>query len=120
MAVRLLDLDKLRSKADKPHRSERKWVNGWSPEQITHRLQIDFPDDGSMRIPHEAIYQALYFKAEGSQARTGELPAHREALRMPRAKAQAKAWAHVREDVMISSRPAEVETRLYQGIGRAA
>ena len=34
---------------------------------------------------------------------------------MPRAKAQAKAWAHVSEDVMISSRPAEVEDRAVPG-----
>ena len=32
----------------------------WSPEQIPHRLKVDFPDDESMRICHEAIYQALY------------------------------------------------------------
>ncbi len=29
----------------------------WSPEQISHRLELDFPDDESMRISHEAIYQ---------------------------------------------------------------
>ncbi len=33
---------------------------GWSPEQISERLKVDFPDDGSMRISHEAIYQSLY------------------------------------------------------------
>jgi IS30 family transposase len=101
---------------NKPHRSDRKWVNGWSPEQITNRLQIDFPDDESMRISHEAIYQALYIQSRGalkrelvSCLRTGR------ALRMPRAREQAKAWAHVSEDVMISSRPAEVEDRAVPG-----
>ena len=34
---------------------------------------------------------------------------------MPRARTQAKAWAHVSEDVMISSRPAEVEDRAVPG-----
>jgi hypothetical protein len=28
------------------------------PEQIVRRIQLDFPDDESMRISHEAIYQA--------------------------------------------------------------
>jgi hypothetical protein len=27
---------------NKPHRGDRKWVNGWSPEQIANRLQVDF------------------------------------------------------------------------------
>ena len=44
---------------NKPHRGDRHWVQGWSPEQISNRLKVDFPDDESMRISHEAIYQAL-------------------------------------------------------------
>lgn len=81
---------------NKPRRGDRKWVNGWSPEQIANRLPVDFPDDESMRISHEAIYQALYIQGRGALRRelvhclrTGR------ALRVPRARAQAKAWAHV-------------------------
>ena len=63
---------------NKPHRGDRKWVNGWSPEQISHRLQTDFPDDKSMRISHEAIYQALYIQGRGALKRElGQLSAHR-------------------------------------------
>ncbi|WP_415867423.1 hypothetical protein [Burkholderia ubonensis] len=40
---------------NKPHRSDRKWVNGWSPEQVSNRLPIDFPDDESPRISREAM-----------------------------------------------------------------
>lgn len=101
---------------NKPHRGDRQWVNGWSPEQIANRLKVDFPDDQSMRISHEAIYQALYIEGRGalkrelvSCLRTGR------ALRVPRARFRAKAWAHVSEDVMISSRPAEVEDRAVPG-----
>jgi IS30 family transposase len=54
---------------DRPHRSHRTWVNGWSPEQIASRLQADFPDDYSMRISHEAIYQALYIQGRGALKR---------------------------------------------------
>ncbi len=97
---------------NKPRRGDRKWVNGWSPEQIANRLQIDFPDDHSMRISHVAIYQALYIQGRGALKR--ELVSYLRmgrALRVPRARAQAKAWAHVSEEVMISSRPAEAEDR---------
>jgi hypothetical protein len=30
---------------NKPHRGDRKWGNGWSPEQIAKRLQVWFTDD---------------------------------------------------------------------------
>ena len=48
---------------NKPHRKDRRWATWWSSEQISGRLEVDFPEDESMRISHEAIYQALYVKA---------------------------------------------------------
>ena len=100
---------------NKPHRGDRKWVKGWSPEQIANRLRFDFPDDPSMRISHEAIYQALYIQGRGalkrelvSYLRTGR------ALRTPRARSQAKAWA-LSDEVMIASRPPEAEDRAIPG-----
>jgi hypothetical protein len=38
---------------NKPHRSDRAWVSGWSPEQISRRLRAEFPEDESMRISHD-------------------------------------------------------------------
>jgi len=86
------------------------------PEQIAHRLPVDFPDDASMRISHEAIYQALYVQSRGALKRelvyclrTGR------ALRVPRARSRQKAWAHVTPEVLISERPAEAEDRAVPG-----
>lgn len=44
---------------NKPHREDRRWVNAWSPEQVSYRLKVDFPDDESMRISHEATLLCL-------------------------------------------------------------
>jgi IS30 family transposase len=101
---------------NKPHRGDRQWVQAWSPEQIAKRLRLEFPDDETMRISHEAIYQALYVQGRGALKR--ELVAclrTGRALRVPRARSRQKAWAHVTPEVMISERPAEVEDRAVPG-----
>jgi len=105
---------------NKPHRGDRRWVQGWSPEQIANRLRMDFPDDESMRISHEAIYQALYVQGRGALQR--ELVAclrTGRALRVPRVRARQKAWAHVTPEALISERPAEADDRAVPGIGKA-
>ena len=101
---------------NKPHRGDRRWVQGWSPEQIANRLRVDFPHDASMRISHETIYQALYVQGRGALRR--ELVAALRtgrALRVPRSRAKQKTWAHVTPEVMISVRPAEVKDRAVPG-----
>lgn len=101
---------------NKPHRADRRWTEAWSPEQIAKRLPVDFPDDESMRISHEAIYQALYVQGRGALKR--ELVAclrTGRALRVPRARSRQKAWAHVTPEVMISERPPEAEDRAVPG-----
>jgi len=87
-----------------------------SPEQISNRLVKEFPDDESMRVSHETIYQALYFQARGGlkrevqQAlRTGRT--HRKPQRQP----GQRQHRFVDEMVMIADRPAEVEDRAIPG-----
>jgi len=101
---------------NKPRRQDRRWVSSWSPQQISERLKIEFPDDLSMRISHEAIYQALYVQGRGALRR--ELVAclrSGRALRVPRARTRNRPGGHVTAQVMISERPAEVEDRAVPG-----
>ena len=97
-------------------RQDRRWATSWSPEQIANRLQVDFPDDGSMRISHEAIYQALYVQGRGALRR--ELAAclrTGRALRVPRARTQGRGKQFLSPEIMISQRPAEAADRAVPG-----
>ena len=97
-------------------RQDRRWANAWSPEQIAFRLRLDFPDDQSMRISHEAIYQALYVQGRGALRR--ELVAclrTGRALRVPRARTAGQNKKFVTPEALISARPAEATDRAVPG-----
>ncbi|MFE7530256.1 IS30 family transposase, partial [Kitasatospora sp. NPDC057542] len=95
---------------------DRRWATAWSPEQIARRLPLDFPEDETMRISPEAIYQALYVQGRGGLKRelTACLRTGR-ALRVPRARTQGRGKQFVTEDVLISQRPAEAQDRAVPG-----
>src|SRR5438132_4336106 len=97
-------------------RKDRRWVNSWSPEQIANRLPVDFPDDESMRVSQEEIYQALFVQGRGALRRelTACLRTGR-ALRVPRARTRGRGKKFVSPEIMISERPAEIEDRAVPG-----
>ena len=97
-------------------RQDRRWARAWSPEQIARRLPVDFPDDITMRISHEAIYQALFVQGRGALRRelTACLRTGR-VLRMPRARTRRRGKNFVSSEIMISQRPAEVADRAVPG-----
>ena len=97
-------------------RQHRRWATAWSPEQIAHRLRIDYPEDPTMRISHEAIYQSLYIQGRGALRRelTACLRSGR-ALRVPRERARGRSKSFVGDAIMISERPAEVQDRAVPG-----
>jgi len=88
----------------------------WSPEQISRRLLLDYPDDGSMRVSHEAIYQALYVQGRGALRRelTACLRTGR-ALRKPARRPTIRGKRPIPAEIMISERPAEVADRAVPG-----
>jgi len=98
------------------HRQSRRWSSAWSPEQIAHRLRLDFPEDPTMRISHEAIYQSLYIQGRGALRRelTACLRSGR-ALRLPRERAHRRGKSFLAEAIMISERPPEIADRAVPG-----
>lgn len=97
-------------------RKECRWARAWSPEQIARCLPIDFPDDRTMRISHEAIYQALFVQSRGALRR--ELSAclrTGRVLRVPRARVRRRGKSFVSPEIMISQRPTEAADRAVPG-----
>jgi transposase, IS30 family len=93
----------------------------WSPQQISARLRVDYPDDLAMRVSHETIYTSLYVQARGALRK--ELVAclrSGRAMRVPRRRsawlaAQQAGPGRIRDMVLISQRPAEAADRAVPG-----
>jgi IS30 family transposase len=97
-------------------RQDRHWASSWSPQQIAERLRLDFPNDASMRISHEAIYQALYIEGRGALSRDLCMCLRSgRPLRVPRARVRRRGKSFLTADVMIDQRPSHVEQRLEPG-----
>ncbi len=86
----------------------------WSPQQITARLGLDYPDDLEMRVSHETIYQSLFVQGRGAlrQELTRCLRTGR-AQRRPLGRATGSG--QLQHMVLISERPADVEDRAVPG-----
>jgi IS30 family transposase len=89
--------------------------DGFSPEQISNRLVLDYPDEPEMRVSHETIYQALYVQSRGALNRelTAQLRSGR-ALRQPKRRATERR-GRIPDMVLISERPAEADDRAIPG-----
>jgi IS30 family transposase len=88
----------------------------WSPQQIAARLISDYPDDLTMRVSHETIYRTLFIQARGALRkelttclRTGR------AQRRPRLRSEQTGVGRLRNMILISDRPPEVEDRAVPG-----
>lgn len=90
----------------------------WSPEEIAKRTVIDYPNDTTMRISHETIYQHLYCLPRGELKKTlmKELRQERK-LRQPRKYTHSRKPG-IRDIISISERPEEVKHRIRTLGGR--
>ena len=87
----------------------------WSPEQISRRLEIDFPDDPSMRVSHETIYTSLFVQAK--RGLPGELTVHLRTRRVRR-RPQRRVFVGrtgIKDMAPIQERPADADARLVPG-----
>jgi transposase, IS30 family len=86
----------------------------WSPEKISARLRVEFPDDPMMRVSHETIYQSLYVQGRGELRRElARCLRSGRAARRPRHRLEHNG--QIPDMVMISQRPAEVADRAVPG-----
>jgi len=88
-------------------------VQLWSPQEISQRLRLMYPDDPEMRVSHETIYQSLYVQGRGELRR--ELARCLRSGRTRRKGQTGPRGGKVTDMVMISDRPAEVEDRAVPG-----
>jgi len=87
----------------------------WSPSQISRWLVRAYPGDEEMRVSHETIYKSLFVQGRGTlrkelwrSLRTGR------AVRRPQGR-PTSTKGKIRDMVMISERPAEIEDRAVPG-----
>ncbi len=87
----------------------------WSPEQISRRLKLDYPNDSTMRVSHETIYTSLFVQAK--RGLPGELTVHLRTRRVRRRPHRRVSTGppRIKDMVPIRHRPAEAEHRLVLG-----
>jgi IS30 family transposase len=90
-------------------------LSGFSPEQIAGRIKVLHPNDTTMSISHEAIYQHIY---KHRQSYLGKkliklLPYHHHKRREKRK--FGKNRVRIKDQVNISQRPKHVELRIEVG-----
>lgn len=95
---------------------EAKLALRWSPQQIASWLAEEYPEDPEMRVSHETIYMSLFIQGRGAlrqelhkALRTGR------ATRRPSGSRQPDGRGILKDMVLISERPAEVNDRAVPG-----
>lgn len=86
-------------------------LKAWSPEQISGRIKLEYPNDPIMSISHEAIYMHIYSHPQGRINRKliALLPYHKSRRRS--LKGTKKRGVRIRDQVSIDLRPKHIETR---------
>jgi IS30 family transposase len=86
-----------------------KLKKSWSPDAIAGRLKIEYPNDSSMRVSHECIYQWIYKDFQSG----GELYKHLAKTHKKRRKQRKYGSLRglIKDRVSIKERPEIIESR---------
>ena len=86
-------------------------LSAWSPEQISGKIKLDYPNDPIMSISYEAIYTHIYTHRQARLNRRliALLPYKKTQRR--RANAQSKRGIKIKDQTSIDDRPKHIEKR---------
>ena len=87
----------------------------WSPQQISKRLREDFPDDDTMRVSAETIYESLYLQARGELRTQLKISLRQGRTQRVSRSRTTVARGKIRDMINISERPVEAEDRAVPG-----
>ncbi|MCA1677336.1 MAG: IS30 family transposase, partial [Actinobacteria bacterium] len=87
----------------------------WSPKQISNRLRQDFPEDDTMRVSPETIYECLYLQARGELRTQLKIALRQGRTRRVSRSRTTVARGKIRDMVNISGRPVEAADRAVPG-----
>jgi IS30 family transposase len=88
----------------------------WSPEQISEKLKLDYPEDPSMQVSHETIYRHIYVMPRNELRKCFVSNLRQsKSKRGRRRKSTNYASIQVDDSQTIHQRPEEIETRELAG-----
>lgn len=92
---------------------QEKLLLNWSPAQISNYLKLKFAGNKEFLVSHETIYQSLYIQGRGALKK--ELTKHLRRKHEIRKHQKRKPREIIKNKVMISDRPPEIQDRAVPG-----
>ena len=86
-------------------------LSGWSPEQISGRLKLNYPNDPIMSISYEAIYMHIYAHRQACLNRKLITLLPYKKTQRRRANATSKRGVKIKDQTSIDDRPKYIEKR---------
>jgi len=105
------NLDKISTHKPLKHYVYKGLLKGWTPEQISGRIKIQYPKNAIMSISHEAIYRHIYTRPQAAlNKKLMKLLVRKKTRRRPIKKVRGKG-SKIRNQVSIDNRPEHIDNR---------